>query len=51
MTGTTIKNYQERAARTMPDLGSRAANGVHMALGITTGQLFNVKYTYTVKII
>ena len=36
MTETTIENYQERAARTMPDLGSLAANGAHMALGITT---------------
>ena len=36
MTETTIKNYQERAARTMPDLGTKAANGAHMALGVTT---------------
>lgn len=36
MTETTFENYQQRAARTMPDLGSQAANGTHMALGITT---------------
>ena len=36
MTETTIFNYQDRAKRTLPDLGSKAANGAHMALGITT---------------
>lgn len=36
MTETTLENYQERAARTMPDLGSQAANGTHMALGVIT---------------
>lgn len=36
MTETTFENYQERAARTIARLGSNAADGAHMALGITT---------------
>lgn len=36
MTETTIENYQERAFRTINDLGNQAANGAHMALGFTT---------------
>lgn len=36
MTETTLSNYQKRAARTVNWLGSKAADGAHMALGITT---------------
>ena len=36
MTETTIKNYQERAHRTIALLKGQAVDGAHMALGITT---------------
>jgi len=36
MNKTTIENYQERALRTMVSLGSKAIDGAHMALGLTT---------------
>ncbi len=32
----TIRNYQEMAGRTMPNLTDKAADGAHMAMGITT---------------
>ena len=32
----TIENYQKYAQRTCPSLGSRAQDGAHMAMGITT---------------
>lgn len=36
MNKTTIENYQERAARTMASLGTKAMDGMHMAAGFTT---------------
>ena len=31
-----LKNYQEQSARTLPDLGSQGANGIHMGAGIAS---------------
>lgn len=48
MTNTTFDNYQERVTRTLAPLGTKAVDGAHMIIGITTeleemneGILFN----------